>query len=69
MKRRKEAIKIIGFSLLIIGTVGLLVTEFALESGCTASLLTKVFAASNGVGLATLAYAHWGIRSRQLGNG
>jgi hypothetical protein len=65
----KQVFKVVGFSLLIIGTVGLLVTEFALESGCTASLLTKVFAAFNGVGLATLAYAHWGMRSRQLGNG
>ena len=65
----KQVFEVVGFSLIIIGTVGLLVTEFALESGCTASLLTKVFAASNGVGLATLAYAHWGMRSRQLGNG
>ena len=65
----KQVFKVVGFSLIIIGTVGLLVTEFSLESGCTASLLTKVFAASNGVGLATLAYAHWGMRSRQLGNG
>jgi hypothetical protein len=65
----KQVFKVVGFSLIIIGTVGLLVTEFSLESGCTASLLTKVFASFNGVGLATLAYAHWGIRSRQLGNG
>jgi len=63
----KQVFKVVGFSLIIIGTVGLLVTEFSLESGCTASLLTKVFASFNGVGLATLAYAHWGIRSRQLG--
>ena len=59
----KQAIKVVGFSLIIIGTVGLLVTEFSLESGCTASLLTKVFAAFNGVGLATLAYALWGMKS------
>ena len=63
----KQAIKVVGFSLIIIGTVGLLVTEFALESGCTASLLTKVFASFNGVGLATLAYAHWGMQSQQMG--
>ena len=60
----KEAITVIGFSLLIIGTIGLLITEFALESGCTASRLTKVFAASNVAGLATLAYVFWGMRSR-----
>ena len=65
----KQVFKVVGFSLIIIGTVGLLVTEFSLESGCTASLLTKVFASFNGVGLATLAYAHWCMRSRQLGNG
>ena len=64
----KEAIKIIGFGLIIIGTVGLLVTEFSLESGCTASLLTKVFASFNGVGLATLSYAHWGMQSQQMGD-
>ncbi len=60
----KEAVKVIGFSLVIIGTIGLLVTEFAIESGCTASLLTKVFAASNVAGLATLAYVFWGMRSK-----
>jgi hypothetical protein len=58
-----QAIKIFSFSLIIIGTMGLLVTEFAVESGCTASLLTKIFAAFNGVGLATLAYALWGMKS------
>jgi hypothetical protein len=63
----KQAIRILGFSLIIAGTVGLLVIEFALESGCTASLLTKVFASFNGVGLAALAYAHWGMRSQQVG--
>jgi len=64
----KEYISVLGFVLIAIGTVGLLVTEFALESGCTASVLTKVFAASNVVGFATLAYAHWGMRSQQMGN-
>ena len=61
----KEASKVVGFGLVIIGTLGLLVTEFSLESGCTASLLTKVFAAFDGVGLAALAYAHWGMRSQR----
>jgi len=59
----KQAIKVAGFGLIIVGTVGLLATEFSLESGCTASLLTKIFAAFNGVGLATLAYALWGMKS------
>jgi hypothetical protein len=62
----KEYVNALGFALIAIGTVGLLVTEFALESGCTASALTKVFAASNVVGLATLAYSHWGMRSQQM---
>ena len=62
--RFKQAIKVAGFSLIIIGTVGLLATEFSLKSGCTASILTKVFAAFNGVGLAALAYAHWGMQSQ-----
>ena len=64
----KQAIKVAGFGLIIVGTVGLLVTEFAIESGCTASFLTKVFAAFTGVGLATLAYALWGMKSLQMGN-
>jgi hypothetical protein len=61
----KEALKVAGFGLVIIGTAGLLVTEFSLESGCTASLLTRVFAAFDGVGLAALAFAHWGLRSQR----
>ncbi len=60
----KEYVNALGFALIAIGTVGLLVTEFALESGCTASALTKVFAASNGVGFAALAYAHWRMRQK-----
>jgi hypothetical protein len=64
----KQAFEVVGFGLVVIGTVGLLVTEFSLESGCTASLLTKVFAASNGVGLAALACAHWAMRSQQTAN-
>jgi len=61
----KEALKVAGFGLVIIGTAGLLVTEFSLESGCTASLLTRVFAPFDGVGLAALAFAHWGLRSQR----
>ena len=62
----KQAVKVAGFNLIVIGTVGLLITEFSLESWCTASLLTKVFAGFNCVGLATLAYAHWGMKSQQM---
>ena len=56
----KEAVKIIGFSLIIIGTLGLLITEFAADSGRP---YTLTFAALNVVGLATLAIEHWGTRS------
>jgi hypothetical protein len=56
----KQAIKTIGFSLIIIGTVGLLVTEFAVDGGRP---YTLTFAAINVVGLATLAIDHWTIRS------
>ena len=59
----KELPKLIGFCLLAIGTLGLLITEFAADSGRP---YTLTFAAINVVGLATLAIAHWGARSRQL---
>lgn len=48
-----------GFVLLIIGTLGLIITEFILGGGRAATL---TFAAFNVVGFATLAYAHWGMK-------
>ena len=48
-----------GFVLLIIGTLGLIITEFILGVGRAATL---TFAAFNVIGLATLAFTHWGIK-------
>ena len=48
-----------GFVLLIIGTLGLIITEFILGGG-RAAVLT--FAAFNVVGFTALAFAHWGMK-------
>ena len=55
----KEAIKLSGFILLAIGTVGLLVNEFVFCCGRTA---TVTFAIINLVGFITLAVTHWGLK-------
>ena len=55
----KENLKLTGFILLFIGTLGLLITEFAFEWGSAATL---IFAALNVVGLALLAYTYWGMK-------
>jgi len=55
----KEAIKLSGFILLAIGTVGLLVNELAMDWGRTA---TVTFAIINLVGFITLAVSHWGFK-------
>jgi len=57
----KELPKLIGFCLLAVGTLGLLITEFAVDSGRP---YTLTFAAINVVGLATLAIEHWRTRAR-----
>jgi len=63
----REAVKTVGFALVLVGTVDLLVAEFAVESGSAASALTKAFAAFSVLGLAALAYSHWGMRSERTG--
>ena len=55
----REVLKLTSFILLIIGTLGLLITEFAFEWGSAATL---IFAALNVVGLAILAYRYWGMK-------
>ncbi len=55
----REVLKLTGFILLIIGTLGLLITEFVFEWGSTATL---IFAALNVVGFAILAYTYWGMK-------
>jgi len=54
-----EVARLIGFILLIIGTLGLLINEFACE-GCRAATLT--FAVFNLVGLIALAFVFCGMR-------
>jgi hypothetical protein len=55
----KGTIELIGFVLLIIGTLGLLANEFAFDWG---SFATVAFAVVNVVGLAVLGFAHWGMK-------
>jgi hypothetical protein len=55
----KGNIELIGFVLLIIGTLGLLANEFIFAWGSSA---TVAFAAANVVGFVLLAFAHWGMK-------
>ena len=57
----KERVKISGFVLIIVGTVCLLLNEFAIDLG---RAVTITFAAVNAAGLATLAFAHWGMKDK-----
>jgi len=52
----REVAKLTAFTLLIIGTIGLLVNEFVTDWGRG---VTITFAIFNFVGLATLAFAYW----------
>ena len=52
-----EVLKLVGFILIAIGTIGLLVNEFVLDWGRAATLILAVF---NCVGLASLAFVNWG---------
>jgi len=57
------SLKLSGFILIIIGTAGLLIAEFAFHGGSVGSPnLTLIFAAVNVVGLALLAIAHRGAK-------
>ena len=55
----REVIKRGAFTLLIIGTLGLLINEFACDWGRCATL---TLAALNVIGLAALALTHWGTK-------
>ena len=57
-----EATKLSAFILLIIGTLGLLINEFILDWGRTATL---TFSAVNVVGLAILACTLWGMKKEK----
>jgi hypothetical protein len=56
----KEVVKLSGFILLIVGTLGLLINEFVFDWGRTATI---TFAALNIAGLATLAVTLRGMRN------
>jgi len=55
----RTSIKLSGFTLIIIGTAGLLLNEFVWEHS---SSRTIIFAVVNFVGLVNLAFAHFGMR-------
>ncbi len=57
----KQYIKLSGFILIAIGTIGLLLNEFFWASS---SGRTIIFAVVNFVGLANLAFAHFGMKRR-----
>jgi len=57
----REAIKLIAFILLTIGTLGLLINEFAFDWGRVATL---VFAIVNFMGLAILASSYFKMRNK-----
>ena len=57
----REAIKLIAFILLTIGTLGLLINEFAFDWGRVATL---VFAIVNFMGLAILASLYFKMRNK-----
>jgi len=55
----KQFIKLSGFILIAVGTIGLLLNEFVWGAG---SSRTIIFAVVNFVGLVNLAFAHFGMR-------
>jgi len=57
----REFIKISGFVLIAVGTVGLLLNEFVWDGGTTRTI---IFAVANFVGLVSLAFAHFGMRGK-----
>jgi len=55
----REIVKISGFVLIFVGTVGLLLNEFVLDASSSCTIL---FAVANFVGLVSLAFAHFAMR-------
>jgi len=55
----KQFIKLSGFILIVVGTIGLLLNEFVGDAG---SSLTIIFAVVNLVGLVNLVFAHFGMK-------
>ncbi len=57
----KQFVKLSGFILIAIGTIGLLLNEFAWEYSSTRTI---IFAVVNLVGFINLALAHFGMRDK-----
>ena len=55
-------INLSAFILLVIGTVGLLLNELVFDWGRVATL---IFAVSNLIGLATLAFSYWRTKDKK----
>ena len=55
----RNFLKISGFVLIVVGTAGLLLSEFVWEHSSTRTI---IFAVVNFVGLVDLAFAHFGMR-------
>ena len=54
-----EVLKLTGFILVVIGFLGLIINEFALDLGRVATI---IFAIIDAAGLALLAWVHWGMK-------
>jgi len=57
----RNFIKISGFALIIIATVGLLLNEFVGEGSTTRTI---IFGVADLVGLVNLAFAHFGMKTK-----
>ena len=57
----RNIVKISGFALIIVGTVGLLLNEFVFDASSTRTIILAV---ANFVGLVNLAFAHFGMRDK-----
>ena len=57
----RNFIKTSGFILIFVGTLGLLLSEFACEHSSTRTI---IFAVVNVVGLVKLAFAHFGMGTK-----
>jgi len=55
----RNFLKIAGFTLITVGTIGLLLNEFVWDAGTS---LTIIFAVVDFVGLVNLAFTHFGMR-------
>ena len=51
-----KAAKLIAFTILIIGTTGLILNEFVIDRG---TFVTLIFAVLNVVGLAIIVFSNW----------